>query len=60
VTSAQFRLAAPGRDTLSGPAEVEVTGGAVVVAPAGGDQLRIPFAQISSLTQNAAGRAGGR
>jgi hypothetical protein len=54
VTAAQFRLAAPGRDTLSGPAEVQVTGGALVVAPPGGDQLRIPFAQITSLTQNAA------
>ena len=54
MTAAQFRLAAPGRDTLSGPAEVQVTGGALVVAPAGGDQLRIPFAQITSLSQNAA------
>ena len=54
MTAAQFRLAAPGRDTLSGPADVQVTGGALVVAPAGGDQLRIPFAQITSLTQNAA------
>jgi hypothetical protein len=54
VTAALFRLAAPGRDTLSGPADVQVTGGALVVAPAGGDQLRIPFAQITSLTQNVA------
>ncbi len=54
MTAAQFRLDAPGRDTLSGPADVQVTGGALVVAPAGGDQLRIPFAQITSLTQNAA------
>jgi hypothetical protein len=54
VTAAQFRLDAPGRDTTGGPADVEVTGGALVIAPAGGDLLRIPFAQITSLTQNVA------
>jgi hypothetical protein len=54
MTAAQFRLAAPGRDSAAGPADVQVSGGALVIAPAGGDLLRIPFAQITSLTQNVA------
>jgi hypothetical protein len=54
VTAAQFRLAAPGRDSAAGPADVQVSGGALVIAAAGGDLLRIPFAQITSLTQNVA------
>jgi hypothetical protein len=54
VTAAQFRLDAPGRDIFSGPADVQVSGGALVVTPPGGEQLRVPFAQITSLTQNAA------
>jgi hypothetical protein len=54
VTAAQFRLDAPARDTIGGPADVQVAGGALVVAPAGGDLLRIPFAQITSLTRNEA------
>jgi hypothetical protein len=54
VTAAQYRLAAPARDTAGGPADVQVTGGALVVAPAGGEVLRIPFGQITALSQNGA------
>jgi hypothetical protein len=54
VTAAQFRLDAPARDTAGGPADVQVTGGALVIAPAGGDLLRIPFGQVTSLIQNGA------
>jgi hypothetical protein len=54
VTAAQYRLAAPARDTTGGPADVQVAGGALVVAPAGGEVLRVPFGQITALTQNGA------
>ena len=53
MTAAQFRLLTPAGDaTAAGPADVQVTGGALVIAPASGDLLRVPFSHLTSLISN--------
>jgi hypothetical protein len=52
VSTAQYRLISPaGEEREDGSADVEVSGGALVLAPAAGAVLRIPFGQISSVTE---------
>ena len=44
-------LSAAGEKREDGQADVEVAGGALVLAPAGESVLRIPFGQIASVTE---------
>jgi hypothetical protein len=52
VSAAQYRILSPaGEEREDGGADVEVAGGALVLAPSAGAVLRIPFGQISSVTE---------
>ena len=52
MSAAQYRILSPaGEQREDGSADVEVTGGALVLAPSSGAVLRIPFGQISSVTE---------
>jgi hypothetical protein len=52
VSAAQYRILSPAGETREdGSADVEVAGGALVLAPSSGAVLRIPFGQISSVTE---------
>jgi hypothetical protein len=52
VSAAQYRILSPaGGEREAGGADVQVAGGALVVAPSGGAALRVPFAQIASVSE---------
>jgi len=52
LTATQYRITDPaGREREEGQADVEVAGGALVLAPSAGSVLRVPFGQISSVTE---------
>jgi hypothetical protein len=52
MSAAQYRILSPaGAGREDGSADVEVTGGALVLAPSGSAVLRVPFGQIASVTE---------
>lgn len=52
MSAAQYRILSPaGEPREDGSADVEVAGGALVLAPSSGAVLRVPFGQISSVTE---------
>lgn len=52
MSAAQYRILSPGgADREAGAADVQVTGGALVVAPSGDTPLRIPFGQIAAVSE---------
>jgi hypothetical protein len=52
VSAAQYRILSPAGDQREdGSADVEVAGGALVLSPSAGAVLRIPFGQISAVTE---------
>lgn len=52
MAGARYRLLSPsGEASEDGSADVEVTGGALVLAPEAGAVLRVPFAQISGVAE---------
>jgi hypothetical protein len=52
VSAAQYRILSPaGEQREDGSADVEVAGGALVLSPSSGAVLRIPFGQVSSVTE---------
>ena len=52
MTSAHYRLLSPaGEASEDGSADVEVTGGNLVLTPLAGDVLRVPFGQIASVAE---------
>jgi hypothetical protein len=52
VSATQYRIIDPtGREREDGQADVEVAGGALVLAPSAGSVLRVPFGQISAITE---------
>ena len=52
MSSADYRLLSPAGDKREdGRADVEIAGGALVLAPPGESVLRIPFGKISSVTE---------
>ena len=52
MSAAQYRILSPaGEQREDGSADVEVSGGALVLAPSSGAVLRVPFGQISSVTE---------
>src|SRR5215472_13444262 len=56
MASAQYRLlSAAGQASEEGSGDVEVTGGALVLTPSGGDVLRVPLGQIASVTTGGSG-----
>jgi hypothetical protein len=52
MSTAQYRIIDPaGRKREDGQADVEVAGGALVLAPSAGGVLRVPFGHISSVAE---------
>ena len=52
MSAAQYRILDPaGHNRENGQADVEVAGGALVLAPSTGSVLRVPFGQISSVAE---------
>lgn len=52
MSSAEYRILSPGGEKLQdGRADVDVAGGALVLAPPGESVLRIPFGQIASVAE---------
>ena len=52
MTTTQYRIIDPaGTEREDGQADVKVAGGALVLAPSAGGVLRVPFGQISSVTE---------
>jgi hypothetical protein len=52
VSSAQYRILGPGgQPREDGQADVEVAGGALVLAPSAGSVLRVPFGHIASVAE---------
>jgi len=52
VSAAQYRILSPaGEQREDGGADVDVAGGALVLAPSAGGVLRVPFGQIASVTE---------
>ena len=52
MTATQYRIIDPaGQAREDGQADVEVAGGALVLAPSAGSVLRVPFGHISSVTE---------
>ena len=52
MSAAQYRVLSPaGGEREAGGADVQVAGGALVVAPSGGAPLRVPFGQIASVSE---------
>jgi hypothetical protein len=52
MSATQYRILDPvGAEREDGQADVEVVGGALVLAPSAGGVLRVPFGQISSVTE---------
>ena len=52
MSAAQYRILSPaGEQREDGGADVDVAGGALVLAPSAGGVLRVPFGQIASVTE---------
>lgn len=52
MSAAQYRILSPdGGERAAGAADVQVTGGALVVAPSGDAPLRVPFGQIAAVSE---------
>ena len=52
MSAAQYRILSPaGEEREAGSADVEVSGGALALAPSAGAVLRVPFGQISAVAE---------